>query len=95
MPGKLKVAGVFYLSARRSVVVYSDIVEGTGRRGDVLHVPLNSSLAITSLVRSVEAVDGTPTGSHTALVLETEDPEVTSILQGLNFQGEILELRTP
>lgn len=95
MPGKLKVAGLFYLSVLHSVVVYGDIVEGTPRAGDVLHVPLNSGLALTSLVRSVEAVDGTPTGSHTALVLETEDPEDANLLQGLNLKGDILELATP
>jgi hypothetical protein len=91
MPGQLKVAGVFCLSARRCVVVYGDIVEGTLRRGDVLQVPTSSRLVVTSVVHSLEAVDGTPTGSHAALVLESEDQERPTSSKDCTFRETSLK----
>ena len=94
MSGRFKVFGTFRLKLRERdrLVIYGDIVEGSVRNHEVLLIPLNSSLSIAAKIESVEAVDGTATGSHVGLIVFSEDPDESSLLEGLNVVGDTLEV---
>ncbi len=94
MPGRFKVFGTYRLSIKEHerLVIYGDIVDGSVRVRELLLIPLNSSLNIAATVESVEAIDGTATGSHIALVIQSDDPEESSLLEGLNVVGDTLEV---
>lgn len=62
----INIRGTFPL--RGHVVIYGDILDGTIRNGDLPHLRVNRGMPRTVRINSVEAVDGTPTGSHVALV---------------------------
>lgn len=95
MPGRFTVRGSFVLGARNRLIVYGDVVKGTIEAGEELVVPLNSSLAMTVPIESVEAVDGTETGSHVALVVAEDDPLGHDLIHGLNITGETLAVQKP
>jgi hypothetical protein len=95
MPGEFKVFGTFVLSLRNRLVIYGDIVSGSIASGEELRVPLNGSFAITVPIESVETVDGTPTGSHVALLVAEDESLGQEIIQALNFSGETLVVQTP
>ena len=90
MPGEFQVKGNFMLKARNRLVIYGDIVRGTVSGGEELRVPLNSSFAMTVPIESVETVDGTPTGSHLALVVAEDDSLGHDLIEALGFTGETL-----
>ena len=95
MPGKFKVAGSFVLQARNRLLIYGDILQGTVVSGEELRVPLNSSLAMTVPIESVEMVDGTQTGSHVALVVAEDESLGHDIIRALNFTDETLVVQVP
>jgi hypothetical protein len=94
MSGRFKVFGTFRLRVREleRLVIYGDIVQGSVRDREVILIPLNNSLNVAAEVQSVEAIDGTATGSHVALVISSEDPDESSLLEGLNLVGDTLEV---
>lgn len=95
MSGTFKVVGTFRLK-NVGLVVYGDVVTGSVSNGELLLIPLNSSLSVTAPIRSVEAIDGTATGSHVALVLTADGELEISVLEALQFAGEVLHVeRTP
>lgn len=67
-------------------------MEGTVAANESLQIPLNSSLSVAAEIASVESVDRTPTGSHAALLIATDNDSETAIMEGLNFIGETLEI---
>lgn len=91
MPGVFRVVGTFRV-AGRGLVAYGDLVNGTVASRETLRVPLNGSFAVTATIESVEMVDGTPTGSHIALLISSTDDLERAMLEGLNFAGETLEV---
>jgi hypothetical protein len=93
MAGKFKVVGTLRLSFRECLVIYGDIVEGNVAVGEVIDVPLNSSLSVAFPIESVEAVDGTPTGSHVGLLV-ADDKEI-ALVEGLNILGDTLAIHPP
>jgi hypothetical protein len=88
MAGTFQVVGTFLVPGR-GLLAYGDIVTGDVRPGELLVIPLNGSTGMSAMIRSVEAVDGTSTGSHVGLLLGEDDLEV-DILAGLGFEGEPL-----
>jgi hypothetical protein len=90
MPGTFEVKGTFPLRGK-GLVAYGDIITGDVRIGEVLLIPLNSSTVTSAVIRSVEAIDGTPTGSHTALLLGEDELEI-DMLHALGFDGETLTI---
>lgn len=95
MPGQFKVVGTFLLSHRKRLVIYGDVASGTVSSGEELCVPLNGSLSVTVPIEDVEAVDGTPTGSHVALVVAEDELDGQELVQALNFSGETLLVQIP
>ncbi len=95
MPGRFTVRGTFVLALRNRLVVYGDIEDGTVSSGEELRVPLNGGFAITVTIESVEAVDGTKTGSHVALVVSEDDALGYELIQGMNFTNETLIVQAP
>jgi len=91
MPGTFSVIGTISLHGR-GLIAYGDIATGDVHAGEILVIPLNSSTAMSAVIRSVEAVDGTPTGSHVGLLLGEDDLEV-KMLEALGFQGRRLRSR--
>jgi hypothetical protein len=92
---RFHVRGTFHLTGRDRFVVYGDVLEAEVRAGMRLQVPLNSQLSFEALVTAVEFVDGTPTGSHVALVLPLDEPLDLRTWQSLNVGDEVLEVRDP
>lgn len=95
MPGKFKVIGTFILKLRNRLIIYGDIVEGTVSSGEELRIPLNSSFAMTVPIESVEAIDGTSSASHIALVVAEDDPLGHNLIESMNFVGETLAIQAP
>jgi hypothetical protein len=93
MPGEFHVSGSFVLAARSRLVIYGDVVSGTVCSGEELRILLNSSFAMTVPIESIEAVDGTPTGSHVALIVAEPDSLGHDLIQALGFIGETLVVR--
>jgi hypothetical protein len=83
--------GTFRLN-QRGLVVYGDVVEGSVSAGERLPIPLNSSLSIAATIASIDAVDGTATQSHVALLVSADDDLEMSVIEGLNFIGETLQI---
>jgi hypothetical protein len=91
MPGTFRVVGTFRV-AGRGLVAYGDVITGSVACRETLCISLNSSIAISVEIRSVEMVDDTPTGSHVALLIASSDELESSLVEGLNFVGETLEV---
>ncbi|HEY2090253.1 MAG TPA: hypothetical protein VGJ81_00055 [Thermoanaerobaculia bacterium] len=81
--------------AGRGLVAYGDVVSGTVAIRETLAIPLNSSISISPEIRSVETVDGTPTGSHVALLISSSDEIDVALLEALDFADEVLEVVPP
>lgn len=92
MAGKFRVVGVLRL-ADRGLVAYGEVVEGTVARGEVLAIPLNSRVAISPMILSVEMVDGTAAGSHVGLLISSSHELEMDLVEALNFAGETLDVR--
>lgn len=73
-------------------MAYGDVIEGTVAKREVLAIPLNSSTWISPMIRSVEMVDGTRTGSHVALLISSSDELDVALIEALNFVGETLDV---
>lgn len=98
MSAKIHVKGITCIghSSGRRAVVFGDIVEGEAKKGMSLFIPLNSSLSMKSKVESVEFIDIEVGGEfYVALVLKIEESaeDELDFYKGLNFTGEILEIR--
>lgn len=93
MAGSLSVRGTLRL--RDQFVVYGDIVEGSIRDDDLLTSRIASITVGSISVSAVEWIDGTPTGSHVALLLSATSDEDRQWLETRKLRGKILAFDAP
>jgi hypothetical protein len=89
---KFWVNHTFALEPRRLFVMAGSIVEGQIRAGMIVKVPLNSSLAISAQIHSVEFARRTDGREDVCLCITYEDPDELFVWNPLNIRDETLDV---
>src|SRR5438067_403946 len=92
--GEFSVLGTFHIT-NRGLIAYGNVVLGEVRAGEALFIPLNGSVALSAVIKSVEAVHLSRSVSHVALLLSCDDDRERHLLETLNFAGETLKVGEP
>jgi len=90
MEAKFRVVDTFQPATKEppTFVMYGDVVDGEVAVGMLVRIPLNSAAAIEGEIGGVEFVEGTPTGSHLALIISVTDQAELEIWEGLSIGNE-------